>query len=177
MSVIRFDGLLLRAFEDSDAAAFTVAARESIDSVGRWMPWCHAAYREDDALAWFATARAEVLADRAREFGVFSAETGEFMGGAGLNLISRQHRYCNLGYWVRESRQRQGVASRCVRALADHAFRSLDLMRVEIVVASGNEPSEGVARKSGALFECVARNRLSLDGVAVPASIFSLIPP
>ena len=57
-----------------------------------------------------------------------------------------------------------------------YAFGSLALHRVEIVVAVGNDASEGVARKSGALFECIARNRLLIRGVSVPASVFSLVP-
>ena len=46
----------------------------------------------------------------------------------------------------------------------------------EIVVAVGNHASEGVARRAGAQWECVARNRLQLHGAAVPASVFSLVP-
>jgi len=95
---------------------------------------------------------------------------------AGLNQINRQHAICNLGYWVRSSRQRQQVASRCVRLLCQYAFATLALRRVEIVVAAGNEASEGVARKAGATLECIARNRLLIRGVSVPASVFSLVP-
>jgi hypothetical protein len=43
-------------------------------------------------------------------------------------------------------------------------------------VANGNLRSESVAKKSGAVFECVARNRLHIHGVSVPASVFSLVP-
>jgi hypothetical protein len=43
-------------------------------------------------------------------------------------------------------------------------------------VAVGNLHSEGVARKSGALFESVARNRLFIHGQPVQASVYSLIP-
>jgi RimJ/RimL family protein N-acetyltransferase len=47
--------------------------------------------------------------------------------------------------------------------------------RVEIVVAVGNHASERVARKSGALHECVARNRLWIRDQPVAASVFSLV--
>ena len=102
--------------------------------------------------------------------------SGELLGGAGLNDIRHPHRFCNLGYWVRQSRQRQGIALRCVQALASHAFGSLGLYRVEIVVAVGNLASEGVAVKSGALHEGIARNRLYLQDQPVDAHLFSLVP-
>lgn len=173
---VQFQGLLLRAFEESDAAAYVPAAQESIATVGQWMPWCTPAFSAADALAWFAQCRVDQAAQQAHEFGVFDANTGVLLGGAGLNAINDQNRMCNLGYWVRQSAQRQGVALRVVQALLPYAFDTLGMQRVEIVVACGNTASEGVARKAGAQLEGVARNRLQLHGRAMDASMFSLIP-
>jgi RimJ/RimL family protein N-acetyltransferase len=174
--MIRSEGLLLRPFEATDAAAFSLAVKESVASVGHWMPWCHAHYTEAEALAWFRLtwqARANASAD---EFGIFAEADGCFLGGAGLNQINHQHGFCNLGYWVRQSMQRKGVALTSVRALSAYAFSTLHLHRVEIVVAQGNAPSAGVARKAGAEFECIARNRLLRRGEPVAAEVYSLVP-
>ena len=176
MSPILFEGLLLRSYDDADLPAVLAAGRESVETVGRWMPWCHAAYAESEVRDWFENCRAGLAAGTAHEFGVFSQADGAFLGAAGLNLINQQNRYCNLGYWVRQSAQRQGVAVRSVLALLPYAFKTLGMQRVEIVVAQGNLASEGVARKAGAQFEWMARNRLYLHGQSVPASIFSLVP-
>lgn len=173
---VPFQGLLLRAFESRDAADFVLAAQESVATVGTWMPWCTPQFAEADALAWFAQCRRDLAAQQAHEFGVFDATTGGLLGGAGLNAISDQNCMCNLGYWVRQSAQRQGVALRVVQALLSYAFDTLGMQRVEIVVARGNLASEGVARKAGAQLECVARNRLQLHGQPVDASVFSMIP-
>lgn len=175
-SAIAFSGLVLRPFSDSDDEAFTSAVVESVESVGRWMPWCTSDYSTRHALEWFATCRSARDAGTAFEYGIFCQDSGDFLGGAGLNEIRQQHRFCNLGYWVRQSRQRQGVASRCVQALSTHGFHQLGLHRVEIVVAVGNLASEGVAVKSGAFHECIARNRLHLHDKPVPAHVFSLVP-
>lgn len=59
---VLFQGLVLRAFDDSDAAAFACAAQESIATVGWWMSWCTAAFAEPDALAWFAQCRQDLAA-------------------------------------------------------------------------------------------------------------------
>ncbi|MCD9086457.1 GNAT family N-acetyltransferase [Stenotrophomonas sp. SY1] len=174
--VIVSDGLLLRPFEDSDATVFAEAVRESVESVSRWMPWASHDYSTVHALEWFAACRAQRDAGTALEFGIFCQDSGAFLGGAGLNEIRREHRFCNLGYWVRQSRQGQGIAPRCVRALAAHAFANEGLRRVEIVVAVGNTASEKVAVKSGALHEGIARNRLVINDASVPAHVFSLIP-
>lgn len=174
--VISFSGLILRPFSDSDADEFTSAVLESVESVGNWMPWCSSDYTIQNAVAWFSACRTERENGTAFEFGMFCQNSGEFLGGAGLNEIRQQHKLCNLGYWVRQSRQRQGVAFRCVQALSAHAFHELGLHRVELVVAVGNAASEGVAVKSGAVRESIARNRLYIRDKPVAAHIFSLVP-
>ncbi len=176
MHILTANGLCLRPFEAHDATAFAAAARESAESVGRWMPWCHAHYSEQEARDWFGVCQRHRADETAYEFGIFDQAGGELLGGAGLNMINRPHNLCNLGYWVRQARQRQGVARRCVAVLSAFGFETLAFTRIEIVVAQGNLASERVARAAGAQFECVARNRLMIRGEPVAASVFSLIP-
>jgi ribosomal-protein-serine acetyltransferase len=176
MQPIFLDGLILRSFEDSDACEYAKAARESADTVGRWMTWCTPSFSEENALDWFSQCRFSLAAEEGYEFGIFSAESGRLLGGAGLNSINHQNLFCNLGYWVRTSEQRRRVASRVVQALVPYAFDTLGMQRIEIVVATGNEASEAVARGYGAHFECVARNRLQIHGAPVSAKVFSIVP-
>jgi RimJ/RimL family protein N-acetyltransferase len=173
---LRGEGVCLRPFVPADANGFACAARESASSVGRWMSWCHADFSVGEARAWFAICAAELAAGSAVELGIFAADGREVLGGIGLNHLIVEHKLCNLGYWVRASRQREGVATRAVRTMAGFGFAELGLMRIEIVVAEGNVSSAGVARKAGALYEGLARNRVVVGGVSVPAWMFSLVP-
>lgn len=176
MQPIYFEDLIFREFRDSDAEAFAEAARESVDTVGRWMPWCTASFSEQDARGWFDECRTALASNTGYEFGVFSQDSGELLGGAGLNALNHQNLFCNLGYWVKQSAQRRGIAIRTVRAMVPYAFNTLGMQRVEIVIAAGNTASEAVARKFGAQFEGHARNRLQLHGVAVTAAVYSVVP-
>ena len=167
-------GWILRALTQADAPAFTEAALESVASVGPWLPWCHAGYTVAHALDWVAWCEAHAATGDAHEFGIFSAGTGRLLGGCGLNAINHDHRFCNLGYWVRTSAQRRGVATFCVQQLSALAFEVLALQRVEIVVAVGNSASAAVALRCGAQCEGIARQRLWLHGQAVDARMFAL---
>jgi ribosomal-protein-serine acetyltransferase len=174
MFPIKHQNLILRPFETRDAEAFATAARESIDTVGLWMPWCVADYSAVTALEWFALCDAGSSANTACDVGVFDAN-GLLLGGVGLNQFNHQHKVVNLGYWVRATKQRQGVCFRAAQALANHGFTELGFGRIEIVIAEGNAPSVAVARKLGAVFECYARNRLVIHDAAVTASVYSLL--
>lgn len=170
-------GFVLRPYRAEDLPAFVEAARESAATVGRWLGFAHAAYSAEEGAAWFARSAQNLAAGTAYELGVFERDTGAFVGGGGLNHFNSVHPFCNLGYWVRASWQGRGVAVAIVRALSRHAFDTLKMRRVEIVVSAGNEPSRAVAIKAGAHYEGVLRNRLQVNGQISDAHMFSLVPP
>ena len=176
MTPLHTGRFLLRPFVTADAPAFAEAVRESTASVGLWMSWAHAAYTVDEALSWFAFCDAARANGSAHEYGIFLPDGQTFVGGAGLNQFNTVNAFCNLGYWVRASQQRQGAALAATNALVRHAFDRLKQSRVEIVIAEGNLPSIAVARKAGAVHECLARRRLQLRGRPVDAHVFSLVP-
>jgi RimJ/RimL family protein N-acetyltransferase len=171
------DGRLhLRPWRDRDAAILFDAARESVAGVGRWLPWCHADYSRHDAEAWIAYCQAGWRSGEHFAFPVFDATRGELLGGVGLNQRNRMHRSANMGYWVRQSRQGQGVAAAAGRLVANFGFQWLGLARIEIVVLPGNQPSLRTAEKIGARFEGVARQRLCVRGQPEDAAIYGLVP-
>lgn len=170
--MIRAGAFILRAYQDFDAAEMAAAVRESSETVGKWMTWAKPDFSEYDALCWFAKCQIARSTGSGHEFGIFTLD-GHFVGGCGLNQFSAANKFCNLGYWVRQSAQRRGAATAATIALRDLALESLGQARVEIAVAKGNEPSLGVARRAGAAYECLARNRLQLHGRAVDAHLFS----
>jgi ribosomal-protein-serine acetyltransferase len=174
MTELHRAGFVLRPFTNHDAPAFAAAVRESASSVGRWMSWAADDFSQEQALAWFALCDTGRATGSSHEFGIFN--NGRIVGGAGLNHFNALHGFCNLGYWVRASAQRQGAASAAVAVLARHAFDVLAQSRVEIVVAEGNTASIGVAVKAGAVHECLARNRLLVHGVPVAAHVFAFTP-
>jgi ribosomal-protein-serine acetyltransferase len=165
---------ILRPYLHGDAGAMSAGVRESAATVGRWMSWARPDFSEYDAACWFAHCDQARAAGTAHEFGIFDPD-GQLVGGCGLNQFSAVNKMCNLGYWVRQSRQRTGAATAAVLALRDLGFGRLGLARIEIVVAEGNDPSVGVAKKAGAEHECIARNRLQIHGKAHAAHVFSFV--
>lgn len=167
---------VFRPYRSEDLAEFVEAARESADTVGRWLGFAHAGYSMEEGAEWFARTAENLAAGTAYELGIFERDTGRFVGGCGLNHFNVVHPLCNLGYWVRRSCEGRGIASAAVRAMSRYAFGRLGIHRVEILVSVGNEPSQAVARRAGALYEGVLRNRLRVNGQVGDAHMFSLVP-
>ncbi len=167
--------LVIRPFELADADEFVHEAHESIETVGKWMSWRSRSFTRDSALEWFANCEQDRSAGRAFDMGIFSATTGQLLGGAGINQLPPHHRYGNIGYWVRQSRQ-GCIARQAVALLRDFGFRQLGLFRLEIVMGVGNSASEAVAIAAGATFECRARNRIFLHGHPLMRLFIPLFP-
>lgn len=170
------DGLCIRPFNESDVAAFVQAARESVPTVGLWMPWCRPDYSATEARSWFQACRDNLLANRAYDVGIFAVDGVRLYGGIAINQLNVEHNFGNIGYWVAQPHQRAGVATRAVRLISRYGFEKLKLTRLEIVAAVENRASRAVAEKSGAVFECIARNRLVVQGSPAPAAVYSIIP-
>jgi len=171
--VNRPDDILIRPYRVEDAEALGAAVIESSAQLVPWMPWCHAGYSIADARAWIQVQVAAREQGTAFEFVITSAD-GAYLGAVGLNQIDTVNRRANLGYWVRSSATRKGVATRGVQLIRDWAFENTNLVRLEIVIVVGNVASHRVAEKSGAEREGVLKKRLMLHGLSRDATIFSI---
>ena len=168
--------LLLRPWRAEDAPALCQAVQESVETVGRWLPWCHAGYGLDEAHAWVDQCRDGWTADEHYAFGVFERATGALLGSVGLNQRNRLHRSAAMGYWVQRSREGQGVARQAAKLAARFGFETLELIRIEIVVLPDNHASRRVAELTGARLETIARHRLWMNGQARDAAVYALVP-
>jgi len=169
-------GLRLRRHRAEDGSALFEAARESIAEVHPWLPWCHPGYRLEEAQEWVDARPGFWERGEGYEFVIEDAESGRFLGGVCLNQLNAIHKSANLGYWIRTDACGRGVATAATVLAAQFGLEALGLVRIEIVAAVENRPSQRVAEKSGALREGILRNRLLLHGVPHDALMFSIVP-
>lgn len=167
--------IAIRRFAPSDLAAFYAAIDESRVELGRWMAWMHDDYTIADTADWIAKRDDEWNAGT--DFSMLVVDgSGGVLGASGFNQVNLVHRFANLGYWVRTSATRRGVASAAARLTASWGFRELGLGRAEIVAMRDNIASCRAADKSGARFEGHARNRLLLHDRWHEAAVYAFVP-
>lgn len=170
------DIITLRPFEAADASRMYVAVRESLADLKPWMSWVHDNYSERETREWIIAVRSRWNDGTHYGFAITDAEDGSFLGGCSLSHIHPVYHFCNLGYWVRSSQRGKGYAARAARLAARFAFERIGLIRVEIVIAAGNESSIKVAEKSGAHREGILLNRMVIHKRVSDAVMFSLLP-
>lgn len=165
----------LRPCDEADGIAIHEAATESIESVSPWMGWLTPSYAVSDAIEWAREAAADWVTGSRYEFVMIDELSGKLCGVCGLNRINTEDLVCNLGYWVRTSEVRRGIASAAARMLANFGTQTLGLKRIEIVVAEGNTASRRVAEKAGAVYEGIQRQRLRVGEVSHDAHMYACL--
>ncbi|HLE91173.1 MAG TPA: GNAT family protein [Anaerolineales bacterium] len=174
-SIELIDGeIVLRPFRFEDSTQLYQAVHESLNELSPWMSWANEAYTE-------ATAREYIMITQARGeertlFAFAITRSDEILGGCTLSSIHSVYQYCNLGYWVRRTRHGQGIAGRAAQLAARFAFEKVGLVRVEIVIAVGNQTSMRVAEKIGAHYEGILLNRMVVGKSVYDAHMYSLLP-
>jgi ribosomal-protein-serine acetyltransferase len=175
--ILLTDGVItLRPHQVSNIDSLYEAVRESISEISEWMPWCHPDYSIEESRTWIESQPDEWEKGEEYNFAISYNTGGLYLGGCGLRIIDHNIGIANLGYWVRTSQTKKGIATASARLLTRFAFNELRLNRVEINVAVDNQASLRVVEKVGAIKEGILRNRLTKNNAPCDAVMFSLIP-
>ncbi|MCP4713092.1 MAG: GNAT family N-acetyltransferase [Planctomycetes bacterium] len=82
-------------------------------------------------------------------FSVFSQETCELVGLAGLMHVNGKHKNAELGYWVGKKYWNQGFATEAVGLVLQLGFKHLKLERIYAGTYDKNIPSQKVLTSCG----------------------------
>lgn len=170
------DLVILRPYQITDVVQMFTAIKESFAELRPYMPWCHENYAVGETRSWVESTAKNWQEGLAYDFAIIDPRDGAFLGGCSLNHVNTLDRWANLGYWVRSTRARRGIATTAALLAAHFGFGELKFNRLEIVVAVENSASRRVAQNVGARQEGIMRNRLWLQDRAHDAVLFSLIP-
>lgn len=168
------DGIRIRPYRIEDVDGLYRAARESIDVVGRWLPWCSQAYRREDSEIYIARSlQAWAKPERRYPFAIESLGDGMLVGGVTLTLHrDEQADFATVGYWLRASRHGNGIMTRAVGLASAFGFDQLNLARQEILVLAHHMAARRVAERSGFRFEGLLRSRLVRHGKSFDAALY-----
>ncbi|MDQ4121343.1 MAG: GNAT family N-acetyltransferase [Acidobacteriota bacterium] len=167
----------IRRYCADDIPLLFEAARESVNEMFPWTVWCHPDYTLEESQSFVLLSETAWEQKTGFNFAVFDQSSNLFLGGVGFSRIDRKNNFANLGYWVRSSQTKRGVATAAALLAAKFGFEDLGLNRIEILMAIENVASRRVAEKAGAKREGILRNRLLLHNRPHDALIYSLIQP
>ncbi len=141
--------LVLRCWDPADAPLLKEAVDASLEHLRPWMPWiAHEPQTVEQKAALLRGFRERFQRGEDFTYGIFTADEAEVVGGTGLHTRPAGSAL-ELGYWIRESRLRQGLATEACAALTQVGLEHCRVRRLVIRIDPGNEASLGVPGKLG----------------------------
>ena len=168
--------LVLRCWEPRDAPLLKDALDSSLDHLRPWMPWAHEEPQSlEEKVKLLRKFRGSFDLGQDFVYGIFTSDEAEAVGGTGLHTRVGAGAL-EIGYWIRESRVRAGLATEAAAALTRVAFEICGVDRVEIRVDPANEASMAIPKKLGFTEEARLRRRLPVEEGGEPrdAVIFTV---
>ncbi len=157
---IETERLVIRCYEPRDAPLLKESVDSSLEHLQAWMPWAHDEPQTvEQKLELTKLFRSDFDTKENFTYGIFAADESELLGGTGLHGRIGPGGL-EIGYWIRASATRQGIATESSAALTRVGFEVCRADRIEIRIEPRNEASFGIPRKLGFVEEATLRRRL-----------------
>jgi RimJ/RimL family protein N-acetyltransferase len=141
------DDIILRPWSPIDITPMYEAIRESGPSLKPWIKWYHDGYSEQDAEKFIRLAQ-KSWGKVWHSFAIYHIN-GKLLGS--MDLIVSDSKSGVIGYWVRQSEQRKGVAKAALEMILSYGFNHLKLQEVQFIIAVDNIASRKTAESIGAI--------------------------
>jgi ribosomal-protein-serine acetyltransferase len=161
----------LRVVREGDARELFALTQANRQYLRAWLPWVDAVNSADDSRDFLATVVAQREAGRGPTFGII--RRGALVGVIGYLPLDRVNRCGEIGYWLAEGEQGQGIMTACCRFVVRYGFLTLDLNRVQIAAATANLRSRAIPERLGFKLEGLLRSREFLCGQFVDHAMYS----
>ncbi len=139
----------------------------------QWLPWLDFIVTEEDTSDYIK--RAIALHQDSRCITFVINYQGKTSGIIGFNPIDRTNKIGEIGYWLSEDCQGNGIITQACRVLIKIGFDDFGLNRIQIPAAEHNLKSRAVPERLGFVFEGIIRDKELLYGNYVNHAMYSLL--
>lgn len=153
-NIVVNDSITLRILSVLDYKAIYYGIDQNRAFLKKWLPFVDMTKSDKDTLAFVKS----IVDDVERRQEVFTIwYEGEFAGLVGLKEIDYLNRKLEIGYWLIERMTGKGIMTLSVEKLIDFVFEKLEMNRIQIKCAVGNNSSSAIPKKLGFQFEGIER--------------------
>ncbi|MEM7485380.1 MAG: GNAT family protein [Bacteroidota bacterium] len=146
----------------SDATAIFEAVDSQRTYLGKWLPFVAFTTEIKDTENFIISVINTPVDEIEYTFTI--QVKNEFAGLIALKETDRLNKKTEIGYWLSEKFQKQGIVTKSVQKLCDFAFNDLNLNRIQIKCAVENKPSINIPKRLGFTFEGIERSGELLTG-------------
>lgn len=138
-----------------------------------WLPWVDGTRSVEDTKTFISESMEHNR--NGTRLTTFISYDGKMAGALGVINFVREHRKCEVGYWLREDLQGMGVMSKSLTKFVGYLFKSKGINRVEAQVLAGNGRSSAVLLRAGFKKEAMLRQSVFMYNQFFDVAVFGLV--
>jgi len=154
--------LLIRPTQVNDGRGVNTAILESYEELHRFMDWAKTKPSIGDSEEQVRLAAANWILKKNEEpwlqLFIYDKTTGEFIGGTGYHHIIWEIPSVETGYWIRNSRAKQGLMTEAINAITQYAFKQLGVKRIAITCDLDNRRSQKIPEQLNYTLEATLKS-------------------
>lgn len=162
VSILIDDDLLLRSLEAEDAPNLFEAVNKSRTHLRPWFPWVDATTKPEHSLQFIQQMLTQQKNQEAVALGIFHKR--KIIGGMGMHHWDHDLKKAQIGYWISQDYEGQGIIYACLLSFVDFLFEKVGLNKVEIQFMPENTRSAAIAKRVGFKVEGVIRHNFIHNG-------------
>ncbi|MEM7809087.1 MAG: GNAT family N-acetyltransferase, partial [Planctomycetota bacterium] len=127
------------------------AIERSRPRIRKWLNWVDETKSADDVRTFFQKCCRDI--GRRSDATAIIQHRGDLAGSVGLTVVDRRDRAGEIGYWLAEGHEGQGVMTRAAAAMLSHGHGAMRLPRVFLCASTKNPKSYSVMQRIGCMHE------------------------
>ncbi|MFN8015737.1 MAG: GNAT family protein [Acidimicrobiia bacterium] len=140
------DNVQLRAKSSESFDNFAKVAKENRDFLFKWLPWAENT-PDDSSVEHYKTAPEKKQNNEEANWDIYV--NNELAGAIGAMLRDKERDVIEIGYWLAEKYNGQGIMTACTKKLCDVLFRETTTPLIEIGADIRNEKSKAIPQRLG----------------------------
>lgn len=163
-SELRTNRLLLRSYQDSDAAAFLQLLLNNKSRLSKAFPGRVAMNRKLETAAYFIRQmQTDWHHKRVFEFGIWLLDNQQYIGNIALKNLEKRVPKAEVGYYLDSTAEGQGLASEALKAIIIFGFENLGMNKIFVKMPTDNHRSYRLAERCGFIREGLLRQDFRSD--------------
>ena len=166
------DDLELRPMEQRHAPAMFAIVERDRDYLRQYQNWPDKIVNLNDMRRSIRYSMQKRQQNSGQDFVVLLQ--GVVVGKVGLVYINWQEKLSEIGYWLAQPVQGQGIITRSARVLTGYALGQLRLEKIQIRCAVGNTRSRAIPERLGYEFEGIVPGVTQQHGAFIDEAVYSM---
>ncbi|MFJ1321912.1 GNAT family N-acetyltransferase [Capnocytophaga canis] len=155
MKLIISEEIYLELIKLSDVEEIFNTINTQREYLGEWLPFVSFIKSVADEENFIKSALETM--EQTKEYIFCIRKEGKFIGTIGFIKTDSINQKTEIGYWISETYQKQGIVTKATKRMCEFAFTEMGMNRVQIRCATENIASKSIPKRLNFVFEGIER--------------------